>query len=150
MTTAAARRPARPPHVPPTPAKPTLARYPADAVYDTLEDRLDEAGEAFEGYVLTVRRWALLCELLLPERFKAPPHDPRPIPPMVAGDPECRVLVMMDRAHEGYTVFSPGDARKPDWADGTRGLTAGGTDLAPGQAARLPKPRPRTDGTAGR
>ena len=122
------------------------------AVYAELEDRLNDLGDTFDGDTIDPYTWALICELFLPERFKAPPVDPRGIPAMFAGDPESRVLVMADRHAEGFAIHSPRDAKKPDWADGTRGLAPDGSALTAKQGAvnpgnrgairRAPVPRP--------
>lgn len=117
----------RPAHAPATPEAPAPGRRgELDEYKDLIEDRLDEMADIFDGDVMDAETWALIQEHLMPERFKAPPIDPKPIPPLFVGNPECRVYVMELRARHGLALHSPHDPPKPDWADGSRGLTSAG------------------------
>ena len=109
-----------------------------------VKDRLDEIGPAFLGGTFDIDAWALLCELVLPERFKAPPPDSRPIPATSAGEPAGRVLVMERRARRGFALHSPHDAAKPDRVDGTRGLASAGSAMTPKQSGVRPSENRRT------
>ena len=108
--------------------------------------RLDEAGPVLLGGTFDIDSWALLCELVLPERFRAPPCDPEPMP---AGDPEGRVLVMERRARHGYALTAPHDPPKPVGEDGRRGLTPAGGTLTPKQQAVRPAGHRRVFGRGG-
>ncbi len=111
-----------------------------------VKGRLEEVGPVFLGETFDIDTWALLCELVLPERFRAPPCDPEPIPAASAGDPQGRVLVMERRARRGFALHSPHDPPKPDGEDGTRGLAPAGSALTPKQAGVRPPGNRRTPG----
>ena len=116
----------------------------AEAWADRVEARLHEVGEVFLGDTLDDYTWGLLCELVLPERFRAPPIDPRPLPPAAAADPAARAVAMARRHARGFALHSPADPPKPPDADGGRGLEPAGPGLTAKQAAVRPASHRRT------
>lgn len=116
----------------------------AETLFETIEARLHEVGEVFLGDTLDDYTWALLCELVLPERFRAPPVDPRPMPAHVAGDPEARAREYAARHARGVSLFAPHDPPKPAGADGSRGLIPAGPGLTAKQMAVRPMGHRRT------